>query len=179
MQEIEEIQTSANQVNIETRTILLYDDIDMATARDISDTLPAMDSMQNSSITIKINSTGGDIFAVVAIISEIERCKNTVVCDITGVAYSGAAMIALACDKTIMSKYGLLMLHYPNWETDSKTLVEHQKDLTVTQEHFERIMSSLLVDTKITLKSFKDKVDTEQYFNPNQCLKAKLVNEVY
>ncbi len=177
MQEIEEM--SANTVNTDTRTVILYDDIDMTIAREVSDILPLMDSLDNSDITIKINSTGGDVFAVVSIISEIERCKNKVVCDITGVAYSGAAMIALACDRVIMSKYGLLMLHYPNWETENKTLVEHQKDLTVTQEHFERIMSKLLEGTKITLKSFKDKIDTEQYFNPNQCLKAKLINEIY
>jgi ATP-dependent protease ClpP protease subunit len=176
---LEEVGISANRINLSSRTIILYDEIDMLIAKEISDVLPLMDTDRDQEITIKINSAGGDIFSVISIIAEIERCQNVVACDITGIAYSGAAMIALACDRISMSKYGLFMLHYPNWETDSKTLAEHKSDLTVTQEHFERIMKELLVGTKLTFKEFKEQVNNELYFTPLQCKKNEIVNEVY
>lgn len=170
---------SANRIDWESKTILIYDDIDIFLARDISTYLPQLDKLKGD-ITIKFNTVGGDIYATQSIISEILKCESTVKGDIVGVAFSGGSMVALACDELKISELGEVMLHYPNWETDNKSLKEHKQDLKVTQEYFERTMKSLLTRTKLSWAEWKKMVSGPDVFlKPKECLKLGVVDYVY
>lgn len=171
--------STGNRINLRTRTILLFGMIEEAIAKEISDVLPVMDAIRDKPIHIKINSLGGNVSDTQAVIAEIERCQNTVLVDIVGIAFSGAALLALAGDEISMSKYGLYMLHYPRWESEDVPLKQHKLDIKVVTEHFERTVKALLTKTKISIEEFRKQAKDDWYLTPKQCLSKGIVNNVY
>lgn len=170
---------TGNRINLDTRTIMFYSFIDEIMAKEVGTTLDIFDEMRDMPIILKINSMGGHVGDVQTIITELLNCHNEIHIDITGYAFSGAAMIALTGDKTKMSQYGLYMLHYPNWETDTASLKQHKLDVKVTTEHFERIIKGLLVDTEIPIDEFRKQAKDDWYMTPKMCLKRGIIDEIY
>lgn len=170
---------TGNRINLDTRTIMFYSYIDEIMAKEVGTTLAFMDKVRDEPIILKINSMGGHVGDAQTIITELLSCKNEIHINITGYAFSGAAMIALTGDKTKMSQYGLYMLHYPNWETDTASLKQHKLDVKVTTEHFERIMKGLLVDTGIPIDEFRKQAKDDWYMTPKMCLKRGIIDEIY
>ncbi len=169
----------ANRINLDTRIITIFDEIEEHTAKEIIDTLPFLDTVKGT-ILVQINSMGGCFYSTQAIVSGLLRCENEIEVDIIGVAFSGAAMIVLAGDYVRMSKLGSLMLHYPSWETDYQDLFKHVKDVASLKEHFERMMKTLLKETKLPFDKFKKSTKSEDFFiTPAQCLKYNIVDELY
>lgn len=171
-------EATGNRINLRTRTIILYSYIDEMVAVEISDVIETLDSSRDP-INVKINSVGGIESAVQSIVTELLFANNEILVDIVGEAYSGAAMIALTGDHIRMSSYGLFMLHYPSWETDSKTLKEHKLDVKVATEYFERMMKDLLSDTNISIDEFRKLAKDDWYMTPKVCLKRGIINEIY
>jgi ATP-dependent protease ClpP protease subunit len=170
---------SGNRINLSTRTIIIYGFIDEHVAKEISDVLPMMDLVRDKPITIKINSIGGNLPDTQAIVTEMEKCQSTILVDIVGMAFSGAAVLALVGDEIQMSKYGLYMLHYPRWETDDAPLKQHKLDVKITTEHFERLIKGLLIKTKISIDEFRKQAKDDWYMTPKVCLKKGIVHNVY
>ena len=169
-----------NRISMETRTILLYDFIDERFSVEIGEKLRLLDSIRDAPIYIKINCMGGLMIDTQAIIAELSKCQNKIIVDIVGCAYSGAAMISLAGDEVRMSRFALMMLHFPNWESESMDLKGHELDVKVMKEYFNRLMKELLVGTKITMKEFtKMASKSDIYLTPKQCLALGLVHKVY
>jgi len=175
-----EFSITANRIDMASRRIIIYDAITELLARDISTYLPILDSIRDEPIKVLINSPGGTVYDTQTIITEFERCENKIIMDITGVAFSGAAMLALAGDEVQISKYGLYMLHYPNWETELLSLGEHQKDVNVMKEYFERMMKELLKRTKMSLSKFKElSASKDAFLTPKQCIKWGIADKIY
>jgi len=170
---------SANRINLITRTIIVYGFIDEQLSKEISDHIVGLDEVRDKPIYVKINSIGGNVLDTQCIITEFERAINDIHVDIVGAAYSGAGLLALAGDYVKMSKYGSLMLHYPNWETEFMSLQQHNLDVRVTTEHYERLVKSLLTNTTITIDEFRKKAKDDWYFTPKTCLKRRIIDDVY
>ena len=67
----------------------------------------------SSKITVRINSPGGNVFDGLAVHSLLAARKETVTCQVDGLAASIASVIALAGSKTRASKNALVMMHDP------------------------------------------------------------------
>ena len=64
-------------------------------------------------ITCRINSVGGDIFAAVAIYTQLKTNPAKVVCIIDGLSASAATLIMMAADEIKMPTGSMLMIHDP------------------------------------------------------------------
>ena len=123
-------------IDMDTRTIHIHGDIDQEMSKEISYNINKLDDSRLP-ITVKINSTGGLFEPVCSIITDLSNVNNEVIVDINGVAFSGAAMIALIGDYIRMSRFGQMMLHYLRWGTENQSLPEHRVDIEQSQEHFD------------------------------------------
>ena len=172
---------SANMINFENDTIILHDYIAAQVSYEIANYLSMLPKTEP--ILIKINSDGGSLYDVQSIISELLLRKKVTV-DITGCAFSGAAMIAMAGTHIKMSKLGMFMLHYPIWDEGSKGFPSHKKSVELTEEHFDRIMKRIMKpSTKkehMTFKQLKEKILVRDlYLTPTECLKYGFVHKLY
>ena len=79
-------------------------------------------------VELVINSPGGDVFEGLQAVRAIENCKFDVTAKIEVMAASIAAVIALACDKLIIGKNDLMMLHNC-WTFTSGNKEQLQKDI--------------------------------------------------
>lgn len=164
-------------VDLDTSTIYLYEDIGEEVSLEIIQGLEKLDRFGNV-ITIKINSLGGEYEYTIPIISSIKNSENHIVTQIDGIAYSGAGMIALAGDIRLISEFGEIMFHEPVSTLESG-LDEIGKEYTASKEHYERITTLLLKETKLTLKRYCEKTNNKNwYINPKEALKLGIVNDI-
>lgn len=104
---------------------------------------------------------------------------NEIITDITGVAYSGAALISMSGDYRKMSKLGDFMLHSPNW-SNFDSLEGHELILNKVRNHYFRIMKILLLRTKLPFKDFLiNTKNKDWYLSPKEALKYKFVDRIY
>jgi len=90
--------------------IMLYDEIGYfgVTAKKFIAELGAISS---SSIRVRINSPGGDVFDGLAIYNALKQHQGDVTCVVEGIAASAASFIALAGARCVMSENSLMMAH--------------------------------------------------------------------
>lgn len=90
--------------------IKLYDEIGFwgVTAKEFTD---ALDSIEASTIVLRINSPGGDVFDGLAMHAALKSHAARVEVVIEGVAASAASFIALAGDTVSMHESAMMMIH--------------------------------------------------------------------
>lgn len=180
-----DIYLNSSSNKIVDNVFYLYDSIDDSTGLLFSsylDSVHADKEVLKNLFKIKINSSGGMLTSAIAIINEMMQQKANCRVDIICLAYSSAALIAMASKHIRISKLGLIMLHYPLWETEEESFNKHKELINITEEGFDRLLSTLLRyrHAKFTLKTLKKELDKgDFYITPKDALKYKLVDRVY
>ena len=73
--------------------------------------LKAVDDANASTIHLRINSPGGDVFEARAIVSAMQRSNARFVAHVDALAASAASVIAVAADEVVMAPGSMLMIH--------------------------------------------------------------------
>jgi ATP-dependent Clp protease, protease subunit len=73
--------------------------------------LKAVDEAKASTIHLRINSPGGDVFEARAIVSAMQRSSSRFIAHVDALAASAASVIAVAADEVIMAPGSMLMIH--------------------------------------------------------------------
>jgi ATP-dependent Clp protease protease subunit len=73
--------------------------------------LKAIDEANASTIHLRINSPGGDVFEARAIVSAMQRSSARFVAHVDALAASAASVIAVAADEVLMAPGSMLMIH--------------------------------------------------------------------
>lgn len=96
--------------------LLLYGDIaerswygDEASPRQFAEDLAALGAVR--SITVRINSAGGDVFAAQSIGNQLEQCGAEVTAHIDALCASAATIVACHCDKVVAANDSTYMIH--------------------------------------------------------------------
>lgn len=80
--------------------------------QDITDFLSQID--KNAELTVYINSSGGSVFAGIAIYNILKRHTGHKTGIVDGIAASIASVILMACDEIIVSDGAMIMIHKPS-----------------------------------------------------------------
>ena len=128
-------------------------------------------------ITLHINSPGGSVFSAVAIANTLKNHKATVIANIDGLAASAATIITSACDKVIMPRNALFMIHNP-W-----TLAYgEKKDLEKTTDMLDKIKDSIietyLSKTNIDKEKLSELMDNETWLNAEEAKEYGFIDEI-
>ncbi len=92
--------------------VLIYDIIGWP-FNDAGDLVRALAEMKQKTITVRINSPGGDVFDAMAIFNALQSHKSKVVTRIESLAASAASVIALAGKEVQAYKNAMVMIHEP------------------------------------------------------------------
>ena len=160
--------------------ILIYDDIgaswfgDGITAKQFVKDLAELDA---ALLTVRINSSGGDVFEGLAIHNAIKRHDAMVVVEIDALAASIASIIALAGDEVRMADNAFFMIHDPSgleWGT--------AEDMRAMAELLDKVGGSLAnVYAEKTGKDMAEVVawmSAETWFDADEALEAGFVDAV-
>lgn len=125
-------------------TIRMYGPIDSwggywgISTKDMGQVLDALPDTV-SSIVLRINSPGGEVFEGISILNMLRAHKAKVTAVVDGLAASAASIIAAGCDETVMSPGTQMMIHSP-WTFTLGNAAELRKDA----DRLEGIEASLI-----------------------------------
>ena len=121
------------------------------------------------SITVWINSPGGDVFAAAQIYNMLMEYKGDVTVKIDALAASAASVIAMAGTKVLMSPVSLMMIHNPMTIAigDSR---EMQKAGEMLDEVKESILNAYEIKTGLNRAKLSHLMDGESWFNAKKAV---------
>ena len=113
---------------------------DEVTPKQFSDELN--EALKNSEeLVVRINSSGGDVFAAYAIYTRLRDCKKNVIVKVDGWAASAATIIAMAGQVRLIPISGVFMVHDPSLSLWGGYTAE---DMAKMQKELELIKSSII-----------------------------------
>lgn len=86
---------------------------DDAQCLEFADKLKAATNQGAASITLRVNSPGGDVFSALSMYDAIRSCKLPVRAEVHGLAASAASLLCMAADTVAMSESAKFMVHQP------------------------------------------------------------------
>lgn len=160
------------------RHILLYSDIDPCSAETVVAKIKSMNHLNSTqTITLEINSPGGDVSAGISIINTIEQSKAPIITIINGEACSMAALIAIVGKKRYMYSNSFIMFH-PISEGQSDYL-QFIKDRTNFLIGLEKNMEKLCTKyTKLNTADIAKMNSGELWLNAENALAKGVINEI-
>lgn len=128
-------------------------------------------------IQLFINSPGGDLYATMQIVDTILNSKTPVVTVVTGIAYSGGFLIAIAGDHRMAFPHATFMFH------EGSNMVIGDAHKTLQQSDFYKNMLKqmkkyVLDRTKIDPSVYDSHQKDDWYFTVNQALKHGVIDEI-
>jgi HK97 family phage major capsid protein len=128
-------------------------------------------------ITIRINSTGGDLFEGLTIANSISRRSAPVTTQIDGLAASVASLIALAGNPVRMVSNAMLMIHEPA-STVAGNPEELQNMANTLDKLRETMITTYAAKTKLPREQIAQMLAQETWMDSAEALKFGFVDEV-
>ena len=159
--------------------LILYGDIGESWLDDVSSKNIAneLKNLDVSTINLRINSGGGDVFSAIAISNLLKNHKANIIAHIDGLAASAATIITSACDKVIMPKNALFMIHNP-W-----TVVGGEaKDMIKTAEQLDKVKNSIIntykSKTNLEIEEISKLMDEETWLDSYEAKEKGFIDEI-
>ena len=145
-------------------TFFIYNQIESTTAA-------ALSAQINQVTELEINSSGGDIFAALAIVDTLRKKKNVVI-RVKGLAASAATLLLCAGNKVIAAQNSLFLLHAPSCmlsgQVNAAKLAEMQTTLEKIEGQLKAIYSARIKDVDLS---------KEKWLTADEALKLGLIDE--
>ena len=145
------------------------------TAKQFSDELKEVEDAKT--IRVRINSPGGDVFAGQAIYSMLKRCKAEVVGYVDGLAASIASLVLMACDKVIMPKNSMLMIHKP-WTATAGNANDMAKTIETLNKVEEAMLTAYVDKTGMAEDEIKELLAAETWLSASDAVAKCFADEI-
>ena len=145
------------------------------TAKQFSDELKEVEDAKT--IRVRINSPGGDVFAGQAIYSMLKRCKAEVVGYVDGLAASIASLVLMACDKVIMPKNSMLMIHKP-WTATAGNANDMAKTIETLNKVEEAMLTAYVDKTGMAEDEIKELLAAETWLSASDAVAKGFADEI-
>lgn len=156
--------------------VILYDVVGWP-YNDAFDLVRSLSDFKGNSISLRINSPGGDVFDGMAIFNALREHPARVTTRIEGLAASMASVIALAGDEVQAHKNSMLMIHDP-WVV----MAGNQYDLRDVADVLQKIGGNILDvyydKSSIGKRELKQMMKDETWFTAAEAKERKLIDVV-
>lgn len=168
------------EANGESTEITIYGDIgeswwgESISAKDIEN---ALKNVETDTITIRLNSPGGDAFDGIAIYNQLKNHKAKVTAYVDGLAASAASIIAMSADELIMNTGSMMMIHEASTFTWG-TKADIKKTLNALEGIDESIADIYMTRYTGERETLNDLVESETWFTASAAVEAGLADRV-
>lgn len=144
---------------------------------DALEMVKAINAMDTETITVRVNSPGGDVFDGRSIASALSQHKAKVIVYIDGLAASAATTIAMAGDEVHMAQGSRFMIH------NAWTLaIGNKSDMLNTAELLEKLDNDIAGDyvsrSGNTPEQVREWMDAETWFSADEAVEKGFANSV-
>lgn len=176
------IRNNASRERVKVRaegdeaTIYLYDVIDDYWGVSAAEVTKALSELKGKSVSLRINSPGGDVFAGRAMATAIAQ-HGDVTAYIDGLAASAATYVAIAAKSVVMAEGGFFMVH------NAWTMAYGNKsELIETAGLLDKIDQSIINDyakkTGKTVEEIAAWMNAETWFSAQEALESGFVDSI-
>lgn len=167
---------SIKNLSNEATELYIYDEISSygVTAADF---VAALNAVNASRITLRINSPGGDVFDGLAILNALRAHPANVDVIVDGIAASAASFIAMAGNTVLMSQQSMMMIH-----DGSGFVIGNAKDMREMADLLDKTSDNIAaVYAKRTGKSkeeWRDAMLAETWYSDEEAVRAGLADGI-
>lgn len=137
----------------------------------------ALKEVKTKSITVRLNSPGGDAFDGITIYNRLKDHDAKVKIIVDGWACSAASIIAMAADELIMNTGAMLMVHEAwTWAVGSKSDLQKTVDMMVKLD--ESLLDIYMTKAKCTREEMKQFVENETWFTADEAVELGFATDV-
>ncbi len=160
-----------------TAEIRIYEEIGAwgVTAKRFVDDLAALGEI--STLSVRINSLGGDVFDAIAMYNALSRHPARIVTHVDGICASAATLVALAADEVLMADNGLWMIHEP-WTVSGGNADQLQKSADLLDSIAEQIVGIYARKTGADPANIREQMREETWLDAEQALEAGYVDAI-
>ncbi len=157
--------------------VFVYDTISAVWGIDPAAFVKALAEVKATTIHLRINSPGGDVFAARAMGTALKQHPARIIAHIDGLAASAASFLMLVADRIEISDGAFVMIHAP-WAgmQGNAEALRQEADL------LDKIAASMAADyakrTGASLETVAKWMDGETWFSAQEALDAGLVDEI-
>ena len=131
------------------------------------------------SITVRINSGGGDVFTAQSIGARLKEHKAKVTAKIDGLCASAATIIACHCDEVIAAKGSTYMIHpVRSYAWGYYSSAEFSKEAETLDIISESVLALYVSKTGKSYEDIKELVEAETWYTAQKAKEAGFVDEV-
>lgn len=164
---------SIDEKLLEERIIILNDEVNDQTSKDIITKLLYLDSINNDDISFYINTPGGSVTQGLAIIDTMDLINSDVSTICLGNAYSMGAILLTsgAKGKRYALKHSSIMIHQP-----STSLAGNTDQFNIISNNLNNTNDTLI--EILTKTTNKNKKDIKKYLNNDFFMNSKEAKEI-
>lgn len=156
--------------------VMIYDVIGWP-FNDAGEIIRALAGIDTKTVTVRINSPGGDVFDAMAIFNALQSHKSKIVTRIESLAASAASFIALAGKEVQAYKNAMVMIHDP-WVLAAG----NQYDLREIADILEKISGNMVdiysQNSKVGKKEIKEMLKAETWFTAKEAREKGFVDTI-
>ncbi len=158
-----------------TAELLIYDEIGAwgKTSTALLNELAALGDL--STINVRINSPGGDVFEALAMHNTLTRHPAKIITHIDGLCASAATFVALAGDEVRMADNAMMMIHEP-WTTAGGNAEAMQKQADLLDTIAEQIVNLYARKTGADPADIREWMQAETWYTADQALAAGFID---
>lgn len=137
----------------------------------------ALDEVSPKPVSLRIDSSGGDVFDAFAMCSAIQRYPSKVTAHIDGLAASAASYIAVVCDDVVMNDYAYLMIHCAS--SYGRGNARELEDVAARLRNIDANLAAIYQKrSNLTVEQVLDYMADETWFTAADALECGLCTEV-
>ena len=156
--------------------VLIYDVIGWP-FNDAGEIVRALAGMNTKTITVRINSPGGDVFDAMSIFNALQSHKSKIVTRIESLAASAASFIALAGKEVQAYQNAMFMIHEP-WVLAAG----NQYDLREIADILEKISGNMVdiysQNSNVGKKEIRDMLKAESWFTAKEAKEKGFIDTI-
>lgn len=157
--------------------IRIYEEIGAwgVTSKQFAEDLAALGNLET--LSIRINSPGGDVFEALAIHNALQRHPARVTVRIDALCASAASLIALAGDETRMVENGQYMIHEP-WTVAFGDSADLQRNADLLDSIAQQIVTLYARKTGLEPDDIRERMKSETWMTAAEALDAGFIDAV-
>lgn len=173
-----------NEANSSDAEILLYGPIasekswfgDEVTPKQFAEDLS---NLHGKNVTVRINSSGGDVFAAHAIHNLFVSYSGKVTAFIDGLAASAATIVAMGADKIVMPANSLMMIHNPKVGMgDYYDAEELQTVAAALNKIKDSIIAAYQKRCNLSAEKLAEMMDAETWLTAQECVEMGFADKI-